>query len=166
MNQMTPEQVAVQVLRDHWGNGIPVATISIAQAMGVRVFEKSDMAVSGELTLGPDGGYRIYLKDSDPAVRKRFTVAHELGHLCLGHELPRARKDNSGYSFYNFDPLESDANSFAAALLMPEVAVRHFVDVGLDFYALVKKFHVSEQTMQIRLERLGRVFPDGGCPLR
>lgn len=47
----------------------------------------------------------IFLNDSIPADRERFTLAHELGHLVM-HKYPTEK-------------METEANSFAAAFLMP-----------------------------------------------
>ena len=47
----------------------------------------------------------VFLNDSIPADRERFTLAHELGHLIM-HKYPT-------------ENMEQEANSFAAAFLMP-----------------------------------------------
>lgn len=48
----------------------------------------------------------IFLNNNIPADRERFTLAHELGHLVM-HKYPTEK-------------MEIEANSFAAAFLMPE----------------------------------------------
>lgn len=48
----------------------------------------------------------VFLNDYIPADRERFTLAHELGHLVM-HKYPT-------------ENMETEANSFAAAFLMPE----------------------------------------------
>jgi Zn-dependent peptidase ImmA (M78 family) len=61
-------------------------------------------------------------------VRSRFTVAHELGHLCLHWGCPRPRLAPGKQRFHRSNEnqrLETEANQFAAALLIPlEVATR------------------------------------------
>lgn len=53
-------------------------------------------------------GRNILLFNADaPVSRQRFTVAHELGHLLLGHTLQDGRQ-------------ESEADYFASVLLMPD----------------------------------------------
>jgi Zn-dependent peptidase ImmA (M78 family) len=151
---MTPEAKAQQVLAELWTGALPVDPIQISRAMNVRVFENPELAESGKLKDNGDGTYSIHVKPSDPWVRKRFTVAHELGHLVLEHG-PRPRRSNNVYSAFFYDSVERDANLFAAALLMPESAVMHFLDKGLGFDQMARKFFVSGQAMQIRLERLG-----------
>ncbi len=53
----------------------------------------------------------VLLNEQMPTDRRRMTLAHELGHLCL----------------HNLEPtldMEQDANDFAAEFLMPEVVIR------------------------------------------
>lgn len=57
---------------------------------------------------------------------------------------------------YNFDPIEVEANRFAAELLMPEAAVRHYVQHGIiSISELARTFAVSEVAMKYRLKNLG-----------
>ena len=67
--------------------------------------------------------------------RRRFTIGHELGHWCLHREggrgvVPRARGGPRGRATPSeeprpaYPPEESEANEFAAALLMPAALVR------------------------------------------
>jgi len=150
---MTPEMKAESVLRESWNGTVPVDPVAIAYSMGVRVFEDPAYQTSG--TLRQDNGvWSIHINPQQPLERKRFTVAHELGHLLLGHG-PRNREMETNYNIYNFDPVERDANAFAAALLMPRDAVQHFVSNGYDLFSLAVQFSVSTQAMSIRLERLG-----------
>ena len=53
---------------------------------------------------------------------QRFTGAHELGHLVLHPDLPTMHRDRNDRP--TRDPLERDANQFAAAYLMPAKWIR------------------------------------------
>ena len=70
---------------------------------------------------------RIYINDTDPRTRKIFTIAHELGHFFL-HEnvdrdvLYRERSSRDEYGQRNI--IETEADAFAAQLLMPEATIR------------------------------------------
>ncbi|MER3411291.1 MAG: hypothetical protein C4305_02485, partial [Thermoleophilia bacterium] len=94
----------------------------------------------------------------EPLVRRRFTVAHELGHwvcqVLAGRAAPvfcrpldlSAATDRSQ---------EREANVFAAELLMPEEAV-----VGCfagNVAECAARFQVSEEAMHWRLFNLGLV---------
>ncbi len=102
--------------------------------------------------------------------RQRFTVAHEIAHLELGHldsldeniHVDRHFKVmlRSGRSSELSDPMEKEANSYAAQLLMPDTMLINetvLLDQGLDFegddllYRLAHRYKVSTQAMTIRL---------------
>lgn len=101
---------------------------------------------------------------------KNFTIAHEVGHWVLHRndsqdklpgfdgEIIICRGENSN------DERESQANYFAATLLMPEDFVRNaFEDVPQIFnYGtlcdLADQFNVSKRAMKIRLEELNLVY--------
>ena len=51
--------------------------------------------------------------------RYRFTCAHELGHLLLHTKIRRAFRDADTAKFASNQPVEKQADRFAAALLMP-----------------------------------------------
>ena len=94
---------------------------------------------------------RIYVRADESEPRRRFTIAHELGHWvcqCLdGAAQPvYCRAEEIG-----LDPqakaLEREANIFAANLLMPEEAVRA---AGGE-----NRFGVSDEALAWRLYNLG-----------
>ena len=93
-------------------------------------------------------------------VRQRFTVAHELGHHVLGHgpALDTPRSIFAG----DFDPVEAQANAFAAELIAPAPAVRRVAaELGARPVTLelvvraAREFGLSAQAARIRLERAG-----------
>jgi Zn-dependent peptidase ImmA (M78 family) len=53
--------------------------------------------------------------------RQRFTLVHEFGHHRLGHSIVVDNPTN--LSDIGHDPLEVEANAFAAEFLMPRLAV-------------------------------------------
>ena len=63
--------------------------------------------------------------------RKRFSIAHELGHFVLNHEgmsLEIVCSDKDMMNWYSVDK-ETEANFFASELLMPEMLVKQRCDV-------------------------------------
>jgi len=156
-----PELAAEKLLLNDWDYKIPVDVFGIAQKRGVRV-EASDEVVrerlSGKVCI-EDGTPIIHYNPQDTEVRQRFTVAHELGHLVLGHVRGGTchRDPRKNYNTQVFDPDERDANVFAATLLMPVPAVRialqRINDVSLE--KLAKLFKVSKTAMEIRLKSMG-----------
>jgi len=129
-----------------------------------------DIASTSQLPIGIDGlSFQddqirlVLLSATENWTRKRFTLAHELGHILWGdaHNEVLTEKLNPGV---NEDYREKRANQFAAAFLMPEDSVR---EVSNDkpvtkkiFHALVAKFRVSPSAMAARLKKLGVIDQD------
>ncbi len=91
-------------------------------------------------------------------MRKRFTLAHELGHYALNH--PDALRDYpSVFSTTAGDPLERAANHFAASLLMPADALTKVFQSGeaANLDQLSVMFGVSKVAMTYRLQHLGLI---------
>lgn len=93
----------------------------------------------------------IFVNKNDLSVRKRFTVAHELGHYFL-HEGKAMVSFRGGRG-----DDETEANRFAAELLMPEDLVRkdHRGRPAVIPRSMAEVFQVSTSAMEIRLEQLG-----------
>jgi len=86
--------------------------------------------------------------------RRRFTIAHEIGHFVLHPE--RCRPERGGAVNEAGRMEEREADAFAAELLMPEHLVREAVrEQGLDVARLADRFEVSRKAMQTRLRGLG-----------
>jgi hypothetical protein len=104
---------------------LPVPVESIAEDLiGLWLEEADGLECSGLLL---PAERRVVVRADEPKPRKRFTLAHELGHwVCQvqeGHTSPifcRAADVSPGAD----RALEREANVFAAELLMPEPLVR------------------------------------------
>ena len=133
---------------------LPVPVESIAEdLLGLAVNESENLEVSGMLL---PAERKIWLNASEPETRRRFTLAHELGHWvcqCLeGRTAPvYCRSDEVGVG--QGRALEREANVFAAELLMPGAAVRgrHNGDVAV----AGREFGVSVEAMAWRWFNLG-----------
>lgn len=91
------------------------------------------------------------------ALRQRFTIAHELGHLLAGDD----QEIHTDQDIYSPDSRQGDsevrANNFAAAFLMPEAELRAAVDADFDevaFAELAMHLKVTPTALAIRLETL------------
>jgi hypothetical protein len=108
----------------------------------------------------------VEARESRP--RRRFTISHELGHWCLhssgGAVWCRSQAvdpaDDSPGARPAYPPEESEANEFAAALLMPAHLIRrHYErlrrrDPDGTFSALCTIFDASGAAMSRRLRRV------------
>lgn len=146
--------VVNMLLQRHWaGRTLPIDPFEIAQKEQLTVVPFYDAS----------GWYKpaerkIYFNPTEAPTRQRFTVAHELGHHVFGHG-ERPRDSVAQFNALNFDPIEAQANRFAAELLMPAGSVQLLVvERGItDLSMLARYFDVSEVAMKIRLKSLGHI---------
>jgi Zn-dependent peptidase ImmA (M78 family) len=106
----------------------------------------------------------VLVNSNDSPFRKRFTIAHELGHFLLhldhadGEEVDRA---SDLFRTYETDERSTDrskeveANQFAAALLMPAPSVMREWETLRSLELMAIRFNVSEEAMGYRLATLG-----------
>lgn len=126
-------------------------------------------SVSGA-TLYKDGNYSILVNSTKTEHRQHFTLAHELGHYFLHkdalkriHGLIDEDKELDGHKIlYRLDEvthsrIETEANHFAASLIMPAELVRKAWAATGGIEECAKIFKVSTIAMNIRLTELGLV---------
>jgi Zn-dependent peptidase ImmA (M78 family) len=92
--------------------------------------------------------------------RKRFTIAHEIGHYVLHSDEVLHYDSKDVEVFFRSDSIsdlnEIEANHFAAELLMPEERVKHLIEENVQsIQELASRFNVSEDAMRYRLINLG-----------
>ncbi len=157
----------------------PVDVDAIAQSLGVQVeydYALEERDVVGEIFFNEERPVvRINPVQNSYEPRRRFTLAHELGHYCLHSASSKtgfkdSRKTMSRTESY-WDRYESEANTFAAQLLMPkDLILRHGQEV-IDRYKqrsgdetisassfielMADKFAVSSKAMEYRLKNIG-----------
>ena len=103
-----------------------------------------------------DGRKTIYLNEKKGTTqRRRFTMAHEIGHVVLNHPLKPTAYRNSEID-EGQKPNEIQANVFARDLLMPAgvLAALHVTTVD----EIIQICNVSRISAQIRLERLTELY--------
>lgn len=102
-------------------NSLPVMPLDICNRAGIKVYKNSDVQLLAEAQIGlsfyHDGSFRIIIDDTQIITRRRFTLAHELGHIVLGHLLVDTPQ---GRIFDTSKPeAERQADVFASRLLAP-----------------------------------------------
>jgi len=137
----------------------PIRLGPIARACGIRVLGWDfDEAVSG-LLLDLRGGPAIGFNRNHARTRRRFTVAHELGHWLLRHhehfhvDLSASTAASGEPPGFNWQD-ERAANQFAAELLMPAHLVEDAHRADPDIVSLARQFMVSAQAMTFRVGNL------------
>lgn len=88
-----------------------------------------------------------------------FTVAHELGHIILEHDT-----NSPGYGVLfrdsakpkNKNPMEQEADCFAANLLVPTSMLREYLEnyPGVPNLLLARLFGVSEEVIRWRRKHI------------
>ena len=137
-------------------NTFPVPVGVICEQLGIKIYE---------LPLSDDISGRVYREDNSYFIetnlrqvqtRRRFTIAHELGHYCLHKDF----LDISGMILERstmsevIKDKEYEADDFAAELLMPK---QHFVEKynqSSNISELSKYFMVSSAAVRVRLNSL------------
>lgn len=158
--------------------------IMIAEGVKFKEMHSTNNDFVGALTKANNGQTYVMINGAiDNDGRKHFTIAHELGHYFLSHQL----KQNAFYCSKNEiveegtwrEPIEQEANYFASCLLMPEQKVKpaflhilansrksvfkDFLHVKNDYTfgiwilirdELMKRYGVSEAALRYRLQQL------------
>lgn len=134
----------------------PIPVLEIAEGAGVDVvfdpFDQYSETVAGFCDFE---ARRLYVNSADPLTRQTFTIAHELGHWILHRTyflehpdrypvLPRFQRPSER------DPMEQEANCFAANLLVPRRLLRPVKNAPVT--SLASAFAVSREMMEFRLK--------------
>lgn len=95
---------------------------------------------------------KIFINKSLPPEGKTFTLAHELGHYFLHPNKNKLRIDTFDYSQNTQDSLEeSEANYFAATLLVPREKLLKVLSVTHDLGIIANYFGVSKPVIETRM---------------
>ena len=171
---------------------IPVNVWMIARTLGFDVLEarfkrRSDI-ISGlmfdaknELSVGEEKAKRAIVINKECSKEvQAFTIAHEIGHFALhcsedtdfyeAIHLTKEKKETLTEEEMEKKRLEDEADSFAAALLMPaqqfEELYRKFIgtrSVEDTIKDLMISFMVEKEAVCKRIRELGIVLPNGEC---
>ena len=162
---------------------IPVNPIQLANRLGISVkgVEFVDDSVISAVETR-DGSAKIFVADAETPYRKRFAIAHELGHYFLHLMENRVIKDGEIVDPVHFmswgkeqearlasefrrrrsrrglpglQREEIEANWFATELLMPEESVRDEWEWHPSARRLARVFNVTAEAIQYRLDDLG-----------
>lgn len=143
-----------EILIEFGINSLPVLPLDICNRAGIKVYKNSDVRLLLEAQIGlsfyHDGNFRIIIDDSLILTRRRFTLAHELGHIFLGHlfvDTPYGR------TFDTSKPeVERQADVFASRLLAPACVLWGINAQTAEQIATV--CNISHEAATIRAERM------------
>jgi len=159
------EKRCTEILQQHGLFSLPIDPVKLANKEGIKVHNAafSDDSISG-MVARRGRSITMLVNQSDPPYRKRFSIAHELGHhfLHLAEDGEIVTKKIDLFRVYIKPEDEEDeqkrrdveANQFAGALLMPESLVKEIYKKTESLTEMAQLFNVSEEAMGIRLEVL------------
>ena len=165
------DEKAKKLLQQSDALALPVDLNRVVECLGLSLNEKPlENEYSGFLAVKEK---TIVVNLQHPPVRRRFTIAHEIGHYQLhrrSEDIP-VFIDRAVYhrkeSVAGVDHLmEMQANAYAAGLLMPEALLDEYLDnhpaldleKPADIKTLAEEFEVSRPAMEFRLINLGFVL--------
>lgn len=149
--------LAWRVLINEKIHSLPINTSRLCRGMGivVRLYDPEDKnsGCSGFINGVPN----IFVSRSEPVLRQRFTAAHELGHILLGH-VGKYKLVNREPSDRD-NPIEQAANVFAVRLLAPACVLWGCnVDTADEIMNICG---ISRTASEFRLKRMKELYKRG-----
>ena len=145
---------------------LPIDLEAIADIYQIRImlffrsnitrFFKKDVLCGDGFIINNQSKKEIFINDTiKNRNRRRFTLAHELGHALLNHNLDSIHYRNSEIDHYT-NIQETQANIFARDLLMPAtvLAALHIQTPE----EIMKLCDISYQSAKIRADRLQQLY--------
>ena len=143
-----------QCLIDYRISNLPVKVSQIAKQADIVLLNNSAVNLLSEnesgITLMQDDKLYIIYADEQSPQRCRFTIAHELGHIFLGHLFAK-----NGKGFVITDDAEHSANVFARDLLAP-ACVLHEMQ-AINAAAIANLCDISLEAATYRAERMAEL---------
>lgn len=154
----TARDGAWQCLLDHRIGALPVPLNQITRNAGIKLVENSAVNLLSPNERGyaenVKGKWYIVFNDDDSLPAIRFTVAHELGHIFLGHDFDKGYTRTKRFAIK--PQTETEADVFASRLLCPAVVIW-----GLNLRTadeIASACNVSQAAARIRAERMKELY--------
>ena len=114
---------AQETLDNYWDHSYPVKIVSICKAMGVTPYTgELPEGVSGMIVKEHSSEPRAYTERTEPQTRRRFTLAHELGHfvervtIAQDNDFAFMDKRSDDYDIHKNDGMIAAAAYFGVSL--------------------------------------------------
>lgn len=149
--------LAWRILLQEGVTELPVKITALCKQMGIQVSYFDPVDDSDGYSTIFLGKPRVFVSRNCSPERQRFTIAHELGHILLGHvgEYELVNREPSPGD----NPIEHEANVFASRLLAPACVLW-----ALDAYTaedIARICRISSQSAAFRAERMEKLKKRG-----
>lgn len=138
---------------------LPTRLKSIVRLADARVVDNARVNLLRDNQLGClaviEGGRYIVLDKTVSVQRQRYTLAHEIGHILLGHALSDVTLNRDTVVIYT-DPQEYQAERFAIDILAPACVLW-----GLNIHSaeeIAEICNISLQSAHIRAARMEELY--------
>ncbi len=135
----------------------PLDVAGVAGSLGIRLrYEAMSEEASGRLERSESGTWYMYINSLHHPNRQRFTIAHEIAHRFLHGDMQEEFDDKIFFRNGEQTSMETEANRYAASLLMPQESFRNFVaNSSSKVEDIAKHFGVSSLAVRYRASALG-----------
>ncbi len=143
-----------ELLIRHKIDRLPVRVSEICRKEGIKIKLCDNGTEADGYSTVLFGTPCIYYNDKCAVGRQRFTVAHELGHILLGHvgKYELVNREPSP----NDNPIEQAANVFASRLLAPACVLW---GCGVKSHTEIMQLcDISETAAKYRMERMNELY--------
>lgn len=143
IDPLVPIGCVVTVVEDHLD--LPIVIASLPESIAGCCWKEGARVV-------------LWVNGTQAAVRQRFTLAHELGHVRCGHDAGIPVDTVETLAGRTTDSREIQANAFAAELLAPAEGVRGLIErepTLEDVVHIAARFGISTIAAVYRLNTLG-----------
>ena len=164
INYDFPRKMARKVIKDYNIKSVPVDIKIIIEGLGLKYVELDDPEYIDGVVMKIKGKFVFVLNKAKPLNRQRFTIAHELGHIFLKHELrdfydPESAREEElqDETIGNKKPAkEIEADIFASELLVPYDFLKQHKNEINNLDLLSRTFLVSKDVMSIAVNNYWR----------
>lgn len=157
-DNITSASDLLQLANDNGIESSPLDVSALTKLLGIKMrFEPMSGDESGCLKKeAKTGGWIMTVNSLHHPHRQRFTIAHELGHFIQHSILADSFEDSAFFRNGEMNRMETEANKFAAELLMPDTKFNEFVSAGsVRVEEIAEFFQVSSMAVRVRAKQLG-----------
>lgn len=151
------EDLTSRILINNDMYNIPVDPIKIAKTYDIEVYQgELDNKIAGAIRYYKENNkFEILVNKKDSMVKKRFTIAEELGYYILYEEKLKKEEIHVNLIDKIINKEEKEVEYFAGALLVNKTLLEKIYNSNSTILELAQLFKVSISSMTLRLNILG-----------